>query len=188
MNNWPKTYLALNCDNIISKDDFSIVPVRFKDRYKIMRWRNQQLYHLRQNKKLTKKDQDNYFSNVIRNQFAEKKPNQILFSFVEKNLCVGYGGLVHINWIDKNAEISFLMNTFLEKSNFKNYWKIFLSLIENVGFNSIKMHKLFVYSYNLRPKLYEVMKENNYKEEANLIQHSLHNKKFIDVYIHSKII
>ena len=97
---------------ILSKSKFSrmgfrIVPLRMEDRFMIMKWRNEQLYHLRQKKKLTKKDQDNYFNAVVNELFDKEFPEQILFSFIHSKKCVGYGGLVHIDWENKNAEISF---------------------------------------------------------------------------------
>ena len=67
-------------------------------------------------KKLTVEDQDAYFENIISTLFDQEQPKQILFSFLKDNKFIGYGGLVHINWIDKNAEISFLMNTEEEKN------------------------------------------------------------------------
>ena len=52
-----KTYLALK-KNIFSIDDFSIIPIRYEDRFEIMKWRNEQVYHLRQDEPLTVKDQE----------------------------------------------------------------------------------------------------------------------------------
>jgi hypothetical protein len=50
-----------------------------EDRFDIMKWRNEQIYHLRQDKPLTAEDQEYYFSNVIASLFEQAKPNQILF-------------------------------------------------------------------------------------------------------------
>jgi RimJ/RimL family protein N-acetyltransferase len=186
MINWANRYKVLKNKNFFSKDNFSIVPIRYEDRYQIMRWRNQQLYHLRQNKKLTKKDQDNYFLNVIGKQFDEIKPNQILFSFLEKKVCIGYGGLVHINWIDKNAEISFVMNTILEKDFFAVYWGVFLSLIEKVSFKILHLNKIYIYAFDVRPNLYSVIESSGFGVEAKLKNHVLVDKQFCDVIIHSK--
>lgn len=54
---FPKTYRVLNT-NTFSKGEYSIVPIRYEDRFKIMEWRNEQIYHLRQREPLTKEDQD----------------------------------------------------------------------------------------------------------------------------------
>jgi hypothetical protein len=65
-------------------DKYSLVPIRFEDRYDIMKWRNDQIYHLRQSEPLTKESQDNYFNNVVSELFAQEKPDQILFSYLTK--------------------------------------------------------------------------------------------------------
>ena len=166
---------------------YSLVVIRSEDRYKIMKWRNEQIYHLRQNKFLTETDQDNYFDNIIAKEFNEEKPNQILFSFLENNICIGYGGLVHINWVDKNAEISFIMNTSLEKVFFQAYWMQYLSLLEEVAFKVLGFHKIFTYAFDLRPNLYKAVESVGFKKEAILKDHSFFEGKFIDVVIHSKL-
>lgn len=173
--------------NIFSKDKYALVPIRFEDRYEIMQWRNEQIYHLRQAKPLTKEDQDTYFKNVVAKLFDQDQPNQILFSFLNDGICIGYGGLVHINWIDKNAEVSFIMNTELEEKHFHDYWSIYLNLIEEIGFKELLFHKLFVHAFDLRPHLYEVLLDNNYFQDAKLKEHCFFNDEFIDVVIHSKI-
>lgn len=168
--------------------EYKLVPIRYKDRYKIMQWRNEQMYHLRQAESLSKEKQDIYFENTVANLFNQEQPNQILFSFVKDDECIGYGGLVHINWIDKNAEISFIMQTDLEKEHFKEYWGIFLLLIEKVGFKELKLHKLFVFAFDLRPHLYDALKNNDYFLDATLTDHCFFNGAYLDVVIYSKIV
>ncbi|PQJ18517.1 ribosomal-protein-serine acetyltransferase [Nonlabens tegetincola] len=180
------SYKALTTQ-VFSNDEYRIVPIRIEDRYDIMRWRNEQIYHLRQNKPLTKKDQDNYFENVVSKLFDQDKPSQFLFSFLKNNVCVGYGGLVHINWIDKNAEISFIMDTKSEDIYFEKYWTIYLDLIEKLAFQELKIHKLYVYAFDLRPHLYKVLKKNDYYLDAILKEHCYFNNRYLDVVIHSKI-
>jgi RimJ/RimL family protein N-acetyltransferase len=145
------------------------------------------MYHLRQNKPLTSNDQDNYFLNVVSKLFDADQPNQILFSFLENDICIGYGGLVHISWIDRNAEISFIMNTILEENNFHNNWIKYLMLIEKVAFEDLKIHKIFTYAFDLRPHLYLALQGSNFIEETRLKEHCFFDGKYIDVVIHSKI-
>lgn len=171
---------------LFAKGDFCICPIRFEDRYLIMNWRNEQMYHLRQNMLLTVEQQDLYFNSTLKNMFNEKEPQQILFSFLKKDICIGYGGLVHINWENKNAEISFIMATELENSFFDLNWSIFLDLIEIVAFEELKFHKLYTYAYDLRPHLFNILKKQNYIEEARLKEHIKFSNKFIDVVINSK--
>jgi len=179
-------YKVLN-KQLFSNGNYSIVPIRMEDSIDIMNWRNEQIYHLRQNKPLTVEDQEFYFDNVIEKLFNEYQPNQILFSYLEKGKCVGYGGLVHINWIDKNAEISFVMNSALEKDFFKFHWKSFLQLLEQVAFCELGFHKMYTYAFDIRPNLFEVLSELNYLEEAILNEHVLINGNYANIRIHSKI-
>jgi RimJ/RimL family protein N-acetyltransferase len=179
-------YKILEKQRFIS-GDYSIVPIRLQDRVDIMNWRNEQIYHLRQEKLLTEQDQDNYFDTVVAKLFNQKKPNQILFSYLENDTCIGYGGLVHINWIDKNAEISFIMDTKLEKNNFHFNWKTFLNLIEQVSFGELNFHKIFTYAFDLRPNLYTALEEMGFLKEAILKEHCFFDGKYKDVILHSKI-
>lgn len=181
-----KFYKVLNNQNFLNAG-YSLVPIRYEDRLDIMKWRNEQIYHLRQNKPLSVEDQEHYFQIVVDKLFNEDKPNQILFSFLENNICIGYGGLVHINWIDKNAEISFIMDTKLEENNFALIWSNYLSLIEQMAFRELKLHKIYTYAFDLRPHLYDVLLSSNYIEDARLKEHCFFQGKYIDVVIHSKI-
>jgi RimJ/RimL family protein N-acetyltransferase len=142
---------------------------------------------LRQKEPLTKEDQDNYFNIVVSNLFDQEHPDQILFSYLENDVCIGYGGLVHINWTDRNAEISFIMDTELERDYFEFHWKTYLNLIEQVAFEELHLQKIFTYAFDMRPKLYEALEQSGYKREARLKEHCFFDGKFIDVIIHSKI-
>ncbi len=172
-------------EQIVVFENYKIVPIRFQDRYDIMNWRNEQIYHLRQSELINHDSQDLYFANVVSKIFYEEKPNQVLFSYLENDKCIGYGGLVHINWIDFNAEISFVLNTELE-NKFIDHWGIFLKLIERIGFEGLKLNKLYTYAFDLRPNLYIALEKSHYFQEAKLYRHTFFQNKFIDVVIHSK--
>jgi len=181
-----RKYLCLN-KQIFSTNKYSIVPLRDEDKYDIMQWRNEQIYHLRQSEPLTTEKQEWYYENVVAKLFKEGKPNQLLFSYLENDVCIGYGGLVHINWIDKNAEVSFIMDTKLEAEHFEFHWSIFLQLLEKLAFEELQFHKIYTFAFDIRPLLYQALEASNYKLEARLSDHCLFENKFIDVLIHSKI-
>ncbi|MDX6190124.1 GNAT family N-acetyltransferase [Flavobacterium sp. Fl-318] len=168
-------------------ENFSLVPIRYEDRLDIMKWRNEQIYHLRQDQPLTVDNQEHYFNNVVSKLFEQERPTQILFSFLKKDVCIGYGGLVHINWIDMNAEISFIMDTDLEENHFHDYWRIYLGLIEQLAYNELDLHKIYTYAFDLRPHLYKAVEAAGFLKEAILKEHCKFQDKFIDVIIHSKI-
>lgn len=165
--------------------DFSIVPLRYEDRFFIMKWRNEQIYHLRQNRPLTEDDQQRYFDTVVAKLYDNPKPDQILFSYLKNGLCIGYGGLVHINWIDNNAEVSFIMDTRLEKECFTTHWSNYLTMLKEVAFNDLSLHKIYTYAFDLRPHLYKVLETNGFTREATLKEHCFFNGEYKDVVIHS---
>jgi RimJ/RimL family protein N-acetyltransferase len=179
-------YKCLN-NQVFSNDKYSLVPIRFEDQYDIMQWRNEQIYHLRQVKPLTKEDQIAYFENVVAKLFHQEQPNQILFSYLEGDRCIGYGGLVHINWIDKNAEVSFIMDTRLEFDYFRFHWNNYLQLLKRVAFDSLNLHKTYVYAFDLRPHLYTALDEAGYFFDCRLKDHCFYNNEFKDVVIYSLI-
>ena len=176
-------FKCLNIQEFV-KGSYKIVPIRFEDRFKIMEWRNEQIYHLRQKHPLTVEDQEKYFSNVVSQIFDKDQPNEVLFSLLENDICIGYGGLVHINWTEKNAEISFIMDTRLEKDSFEFIWLIYLDLIERVAFSDLKFNKIYTYAFDLRTNLFKVLETSGFKLNNNLknIQRSEKGK----VVIHSK--
>lgn len=180
------SYKVLN-KQVFNSGAFSLVPIRFEDRLDIMNWRNEQIYHLRQAKPLTKNDQDSYFKNIINKLFEDDKPNQILFSFLKDGNCIGYGGLVHINWIDKNAEISFIMETKLEEINFNMNWSMFLTLIKQLAFDELNLHKIYTYAFDLRPHLYTCLENNDFIKESELKEHCRFDGEYKNVIIHSYI-
>lgn len=172
---------------VFVKSEYSIVPIRHGDRHLIRQWRNEQIYHLRQTKPLTKEDQNTYFETVVAALFDDPKPTQVLFSYLHGDQCIGYGGLVHINWRDKHAEISFVMDTSLEEKYFEFHWTQYLGLIEKVAFEELGFNKIFTYAYDLRPRLYEALKAAGFWEDARLTDHCLFDGEFRDVLIHSKL-
>ena len=165
---------------------FKLVAIRDEDKLPILKMRNEQIYHLRQPERLTVKLQEAYFKNVVSLLFDQERPNQILFSFLENGEFIGYGGLVHINWNDRNAEVSFIMKTELERDKFEYNWINYLKLLENVAFGDLKFHKIFTYAYDLRKHLYPVLKKSGFYEEARLKEHCYFDGKYFDVVINSK--
>lgn len=168
---------------------FKIIPVQMGDRFQIMKWRNEQIEILRQENYLTENDQNFYFENIVSRQFGENHPNQLLFSYYENEILIGYGGLVHIDWKSKNAELSFIIDTYRNKDidRFKNDLVIFLNLISRVCFDDLKFKKLHttVYEIENRAPYIEVIKEFGFILEGNLKNHIYINGEFKNLLIFS---
>ena len=179
-----RTYKVFNKYSF-KEGEYCLVPIRNEDRYQIMKWRNEQIFHLRQSDVLTREKQDYYFEYVINKLFEKDLPEQILFSFLKDNKCIGYGGLVHINWQDMNAEISLVLSTDFNDHFFVESWVSFLSLLKTIAFKDLNLNKIYTYAFDVRPKLYVALERSGFTEESRLKEHCCVNGSFCDVVFHS---
>lgn len=175
-------YYACLPSECFVKDDISLVSIRMEDINKIRVWRNKQIDILRQKKKITKIEQENYFKSKIFSDFSNKKPENILFSILRGKNLIGYGGLVHIDWINKKSEISFLLDDKIsgKKEDFKLLFPIFLDLIKDISFDNLKLEKLTAELYDIRKYYIEPLRKNNFKIEGRLKKHVIINNNRID--------
>lgn len=183
-----RTYLPLY-QQTYSFGNYKLIPIRHEDRHSIRQWRNDQIDILRQNEPLTEAQQDNYFNTVINQLFEQAQPSQLLFSFLENNKLIGYGGLVHINWEKKTAEISFLTphERAINAEIFVSDWCNYLKQIKQIGDIDLNFNSLFTYAYNIRPLLYNALSQSGFKEKERIKNAvSIANKNY-DVLIHEYI-
>jgi len=166
-----------------------LVPIRDEDKYTIMQWRNEQIDILRQKEPLTKEKQEKYFEDVVAKLFEQEQPNQLLFSFLENDILIGYGGLVHIDWESRNAEISFITETLrnqadeLLSKDFGNYLTILLPM----SFDILRFNKVYTTFYDINERhLYKsIIDKFDFVQEAVLKNHIQIGTKLIDVLIYS---
>ena len=171
--------------NYYSSNGYTIIPIRKTDMELVRKWRNQQVRVLRQTSKLSRNDQDNYYKDKIEPLFNQNTPSQILVSYLNSDLLIGYGGLVHIDWHSKIAEISFLLNTNrINKDDlYRKEFSLFLDLIKQVAFQDMGFHKLFSETYDIRPLHTKVLEDNGFKLEGRLKEHILVDGIYVDLLI-----
>lgn len=168
---------------------YRIVALREEDIFKIKEWRNAQISILRQKKKLSDFEQQEYFNSVVLPSFKMQEPPLTLFSFLFKDECIGYGGLVHIDWFHKRAEISFLLNTIFneELEQYKMHFSSFLKIMKLVAFKGLGLHRIFTEVYDIRPYVIEVLEQSGFQYEGRLKEHIHLNGKYIDSICHGLI-
>ncbi len=169
-----------------SLGDYSIVPLRNDDILKIKTWRNEQINILRQKYLLSNSQQKEYYHSLIENSFYIIKPSEILFSFLLNDECIGYGGLVHIDWVKKIGEISFINDTTrasndeMYRSDFKN----FISLLFGIAFSELKFSKVTTETYGIRTNTLRLLDELGFKlNHVNENNIQINNKKY-DSFFH----
>jgi RimJ/RimL family protein N-acetyltransferase len=165
---------------------YQITPLRRQDIFLIKEWRNEQMDILRQNVLLTDGMQEAYFENIIKPSFASCEPNQIIFSYLENGQLIGYGGIVHIDWKAKEAEVSFLVATQRAKNtgNYQEDFTSFLKLIKEVAFHDLHFHRLYTETFDIRPQHLLILERAGFVLEKRLKNSLTLNGKLIDALIH----
>lgn len=165
---------------------YTLVPIRGEDMEAIRVWRNAQIRYLRQKEPLTVEQQDKYYHEVLLPSFSQTEPSQVLMSFLLNGVCIGYGGIVHINWVDRRGEVSFLVET--ERSlNSETYFQDFtnyLQLIKRVGFEDLHLHRLQTETYAIRPLHIKALESQKFVLEGCMKDHVWIEGEFVDTYVH----
>jgi len=165
---------------------YAIVPIRMVDMSLIKDWRNAQLTVLRQKELLTEDVQRFYFNSVVTKLFDEENPKQILVSYLKNDLLIGYGGLVHIDWLDKRAEVSFLLDPIhvADSATYRIEFSVFLSLVKQLAFKELALNRLFTETFDIRELHVSVLEANGFLFEGRMRKHVLINSVFYDSLIH----
>ena len=151
-------------------------------------WRNNQIKILRQNKPISKIEQKNYFYKIVRKETKKNKPKLILFAIKKREKTIGYCGLVHISWLNKHAEISFLLDHKLKERK-KNYKPIMLrsfNKLFQIGFNRLNLKKLSTETFTYRKDHIKIYKTLGMKQEGILRKQYKKSNKLIDSILHAK--
>ena len=170
--------------------DYRLVPIRYEDREPIRAWRNTQLQVLRQAEPLTAAQQENYFQRVVLPLFDQEQPGQLLFSLLQNEELVAYGGLVHISWPDSRAEVSFLVDPVraANPETYRNDFRAHLRLLGNIAFEGLKFNRLFTETYDIRPAHVAILEEAGFRLEGRLRQHvRLAPDTFADSLMHGQL-
>ena len=168
-------------------DEYEIASVSIKDALPIMNWRNQQIDALRQKDYLTEKNQLDYFHQVVQPQYSKSNPDPLLMGFTKEDELIGYGGLVHIDWNNRRAEVSFLLESKRAKNLtlYKEELKVFFSLIKELAFDHLGLNKLSTESYAHRQHHVMAIEESGFVREGILRQQTMIDGQWVDAVIAS---
>lgn len=179
-------YKCLPIERFDDTDGYSMIPLRQEDMESIRVWRNAQIDILRQQTPIESEQQKKYFINSILPTFEMEQPPQILFSFLHNNKLIGYGGLTHIDWIARRAEISFLLdpprNHYPKK--FQIDFRHFLAMLMKITFKELKLHRLFAETYAFRSEIMLPLEELGFRLEGRMREHVFKRGEWMDSLIH----
>jgi len=173
-------------------DCYSIVPIRESDMMMIKEWRNEQMDVLRQSKPLTDEDQKRYFDGPVRASFEQPHPRIMLFSYLLDDRLIGYGGLTNLDWSNKRAEISYLLETSRSsETNREQYtadFSSFLTLMKRIAFEELDLNRLFTETFDIRPLHIAILEHNGFHYEGRMRQHVHMNGQYIDSLLHGCLV
>ena len=172
---------------LASNPNITLIPLRKVDLSLIKDWRNSQIHILRQSSPLTDQDQLNYYNNTILPAQSNPTPPIILFSILKDETLIGYGGLVHISWPDRRAEVSFLLDPSLAQNpeTYDTLFSSFLTSIKPYAFHDLKLNRLYTETFDLRPHHISILEKNGFHREGCLKHHVIINDIPTDSLIHA---
>lgn len=152
----------------------------------IRRWRNDQMDVLRQSAVITPEAQRRYYAEHIWPSKTSLQPPQILLAIDRHDQLIGYGGLVHIAWAYRRAEISFLMDPKFEQDGplLTEYFTRFLRLLQTLAFEDLSLQRLTTETYAHRARHIQALEAAGYRLEGRLESHVLVEGRPCDALIH----
>lgn len=168
---------------------YSIRNINHDDIFKIKKIRNEQMDVLRQTKLLTDSNQEKWFNDIILPSY-KSKTKTLNFTILYDNKFIGYGGLVYIDYVNKNAEVSFLVEKKRTKNNklFEQDFSFFLNFIINYSYRNLKLHKLHTETFEFRKRAILILEKYGFKKEGVLKEQILFKNSFINSIKHGLIL
>lgn len=184
--------LSYNClrDQRISSGEYCLMPVQEEHIDLIRRWRNEQIKVLRQTSIITKTQQKLYFSEKIWSELNKPYPSNILMALIYEDSLIGYGGLVHIAWEHRRAEVSFLLATerACDQKTYANDFSAYLGLIKFLALEQLGLNRIFTETYNFRENHICILENTGFVREGILRQHTFVDGMPIDSLIHGVLL
>ena len=152
----------------------------------VRQWRNAQMAVLRQQHEISPAEQVAYFERQIWPTLADPQPHNLLVAYLLDGQLIGYGGLVHIAWDHRRAEVSFLLDPVRthDLAGYRSDFLAFLQLMKTLAFDDLKLQRLFTETYATRQHHISVLEAADFRLEGRLRQHVRIDGQPVDSLIH----
>ena len=152
----------------------------------IRQWRNEQMDVLRQAHPISVDEQSTYFDRVIWPDMDSATPLQILVSIHFNAEVIGYGGIVHLSWVDLRGEVSFLIRTELmnDPAAVDRLFSNYLTLIKQLAFRDLGLRRLSTETFAHRTDIIALLERNGFVREGRMREHVLVSGVPTDSLIH----
>lgn len=161
----------------VARGAFSVRAVSPEDIEPIRLWRNAQMDVLRQTQPISPDEQVAYYAQQIWPTLALPQPPNILLAYEESGRRIGYGGLVHIAWPHRRAEVSFLLDPtqLSSRARFDRLFETFLLLMQELAFEDLNLRRLCTETYAFRTEHIDMLEKCGFEREGVLRGHVIVN-------------
>ncbi|WP_340120095.1 GNAT family N-acetyltransferase [Pelagibius sp. 7325] len=149
-------------------------------------WRNAQIDVLRQSAPIASPQQAAYYAREIWPDKDAAEPRNILLIYLEDGRPIGYGGLVHIAWEHRRAEVSFLLDPAVARGDAElaDLFARFLTLMKTLAFEDLGLARLHTETYALRLVHIATLEACGFRREGRLRGHVWINGQPVDSLLH----
>lgn len=118
-----------------------------------------------------------------------RTPPQVLVGLLEGNQLIGYGGLVHIAWEHKRAEMSFLADTGRSITHhYREDLAAFVSLVVQLARENLDIHRIYTETYAYRDAHLAALELTGFVREGRLRDHNVLDGHRVDSILHGMIV
>lgn len=170
----------------LAADGFDLRAVEPGDIEAIRRWRNAQMDVLRQTAPIAPDAQIRYFERHVWPEKPKAEPAQILLALEREGDLIGYGGLVHISWPNRRAEVSFLLTPDLERDAGRRaeIFERFLRALQRLAFAELGIERLYTETFAQRTDHIATLEAAGFRREGCMRAHILMDGARQDALIH----
>lgn len=149
-------------------------------------WRNAQIDVLRQAAPITPQQQLDYYARAIWPAKTAAEPCDILLIYLEDEKPIGYGGLVHIAWAYRRAEVSFLLDPDVQRDDqvLAALFAQFLKLMKELAFRDLGLMRLHTETYAMRHVHIATLEACGFQREGCLRHHVIVDGCPTDALLH----
>lgn len=152
----------------------------------IRQWRNAQIDVLRQAQPISPPQQAAYYAREIWPDKDAAEPRNILLIYLEDGRPIGYGGLVHIAWQHRRAEVSFLLDPAVahDDDGKAALFARFLDLMKTLAFDDLRLARLHTETYAMRQAHIATLEACGFRREGCLRHHVWIEGRPTDALLH----
>ena len=138
--------------------------------------------HTREFRLLGMINQKNWFKSL----FLENPPKNIMFGILNnKNSMIGVCGLTYIDWKNRNAEISIILDD--SKQKFEKEAIEVIGIILDYGFDELGLHRIWAEIFEIAPDRIRLFEKVNFINEGRLKEKLWRDRKWYDSFIFAKL-